>query len=128
MQNVIWVLLLIVVVFFIVRRMIPVSGVTSIGSEELQNRLQIKGPNRPEFIDVREPHEYQSGHVPNFRNVPLGRIKREADVLSKDKEIVVMCRSGARSMQAAKILKKQGFSKVTNVSGGIMAWSGKTVK
>ncbi|KUO95908.1 rhodanese-like domain-containing protein [Ferroacidibacillus organovorans] len=128
MQNSIWILLLIVVVFMVVCRMEPARGVTSIGSRELQLRLQVKGADRLEFIDVREPQEYNSGHVQSFRNIPLGRIRREVEALSRNKEIVVICRIGARSMQAASVLKKSGFSKVTNVSGSIMAWQGKTVK
>lgn len=128
MQNSIWLLLLIVVVFMVVRRMAPARGVTSVGSRELQLRLQVEGADRPEFIDVREPQEYNSGHVQSFRNIPLDRISREVKALPRNTEIVVMCRIVARSMQAASVLKKCGFSKVTNVSGGIMAWQGKTVK
>lgn len=128
MRNVIWIFLLAVVVFMVVRRALPAKGVASIDSTELQSRLQVKGVGKSEFIDVREPHEYQSGHIPGFRNLPLGRVQQEAEGLPKDKEIVVICRSGARSMRAARILKKNGFSNVINVSGGIMSWQGKTVK
>lgn len=106
----------------------PTKGISSIQAEELQNYLQRKNTDRPEFIDVREPHEFSSGHIPGFRNIPLSKLGSSTDQLPKDKEIVVMCRSGMRSMQAARILKKKGFSKVINVSGGIMAWRGKTTK
>lgn len=128
MSNIIWILLLIVIVFIMVQKMFPTKGVASIGTDELQQRLKVHGNERPELIDVREPHEYKSGHVPGFRNVPLGQVKREVPSLPRDKEIVVMCRSGARSMQAVKVLKKSGFEQVTNVSGGILRWHGKMVK
>ena len=81
-----------------------------------------------QFIDVREPGEYKSGHVPGFRNVPLGQIKNRLDELPKEAEVVLMCRSGARSMMAAKLLKKNGYQKIVNVSGGISQWTGKQVK
>jgi len=128
MANVIWGILFIVVVFMVIRRVLPVKGVTSIGAQALQKKLGERGNNTAELIDVREPSEYKSGHVQGFRNIPLGRVKEGMASLEKEKEIVLMCRSGARSMQAARILKKNGFEKVTNVSGGIMSWHGKTVK
>jgi len=117
-----------VIVFILVKKILPVKGVSSIRGDELQQKLQINGNNGPELIDVREPSEYKSGHVQGFRNVPLGQVKREISNLPRNKEIIVMCRSGARSMQAARTLKKGGFENVTNVSGGIMGWKGKTVK
>lgn len=128
MSQVVWVVVAIAVVFTIVRKLLPVKGVTSIRAQDLQEKLGERGDNPLQLIDVRELSEYKSGHIQGFRNIPLGQVKAAAEKLDKDKEIVVMCRSGARSMQAAKILKNSGFGKVTNLSGGIMSWRGKTVK
>ena len=66
--------------------------------------------------------EYKSNHIKNFKNIPLHELSEKASGLSKDKEIVVICQSGMRSNNAAKILKKSGFNKVTNVKGGMSAW------
>ncbi|WP_216828575.1 rhodanese-like domain-containing protein [Alkalihalobacterium elongatum] len=79
------------------------------------------------FIDVREVDEYEDKHVAGMTNIPLSRLASEYTQLPKDKEIVIFCRSGNRSMQAANFLYEQGYTKVTNVSGGILSWDGPVV-
>ncbi len=76
------------------------------------------------LLDVREPDEYSAGHAPNAKLIPLGQLSSRLQELAtyKDKPIVVMCRSGRRSAQAVSILKDAGFSKVSNVQGGIQSW------
>lgn len=64
------------------------------------------------IIDVREPYEYQAGHVDGAANIPLGDI--QSVDLPKDEEIVVYCRSGARSAQAQQILQSMGYAHVMN--------------
>lgn len=64
------------------------------------------------IIDVREPYEYQVGHVDGALNIPLGDI--QSVDLPKDEEIVVYCRSGARSAQAQQTLQSMGYTHVTN--------------
>ncbi len=75
-------------------------------------------------LDVREDNEYKSGHVVNSLHIPLGSLAARMKELEKYKArpIVVGCRSGNRSGQACSTLKKQGFDKVYNLRGGIMAW------
>lgn len=68
-------------------------------------------------IDVREPVEYQSGHVKNSINIPLDQIRQGAQRLSnvpKDSNIIVYCRSGNRSFNAINILKSLGYTNITN--------------
>lgn len=76
-------------------------------------------------IDVREVAEYDSGHIKASRHIPLASLKDKLEELSKykDKPILVYCRSGNRSYQACKTLKKAGFEKAHNLSGGVMSWS-----
>ena len=57
-----------------------------------------------------------------FKNIPLQQLAQKTNQLSKENEVVVICQSGMRSKQASKLLKKQGFNKVTNVKGGMNAW------
>ncbi|WHX98769.1 rhodanese-like domain-containing protein [Neobacillus sp. DY30] len=105
--------------FLIVNRFIPTKGVRNITTTELKNELNDKNK---QFVDVRTPGEYKGNHIKGFKNIPLHRLAEKATVLSKDKEVVVICQSGMRSQKASKQLKKLGFSKVTNVKGGMSAW------
>jgi rhodanese-related sulfurtransferase len=76
-------------------------------------------------IDVREPAEYGAGHVIGAKNLPLARLDAPGAELAKRKEkpLIVYCIDGGeRSAKACAILKKQGFTRVANLSGGLNAW------
>jgi len=75
-------------------------------------------------LDVRQPGEFESGHILNAKLIPLGSIKERIGELEKyrNQSIVVVCRSGNRSGTASFILGKQGFSQVFNLAGGVQAW------
>jgi glyoxylase-like metal-dependent hydrolase (beta-lactamase superfamily II)/rhodanese-related sulfurtransferase len=77
-----------------------------------------------QVLDVREPEEFNGplGHVPGARLLPLGRLGAECAALPKEKPIVAVCRSGARSAQATLMLAKAGFERVANLSGGMLRW------
>ena len=77
-----------------------------------------------QVIDVREPAEFDGplGHVPGATLLPLGNLLSHAGELAKDKPIVTVCRSGARSAQASVMLGKGGFAKVANLAGGMLRW------
>ena len=75
-----------------------------------------------EIIDVREPYEWQIGHIPGARLVPLARIPQEIQGLDKKRTIILYCKVGARSMHAARQLANAGASDVRNLSGGIIRW------
>lgn len=76
------------------------------------------------LLDVREPDEYSAIHAPDAKLIPLGQVGARLQELSgyKDKPIVVMCRSGRRSAKAVALLQEAGFSRVSNLKGGINAW------
>jgi len=76
-------------------------------------------------VDVREPGEYTSelGHVTGAELVPLNTVGQQAAGWDKAQEIVLVCRSGGRSGQAARWMKKNGFGKVINLRGGMIAWN-----
>ena len=77
------------------------------------------------LLDVRTPEEYRSGHIPGSRNIPLQAIDKVASVAeNKDTALYVYCQSGARSRQAAGMLKQMGYTNVNNI-GGIAAYAGK---
>ena len=90
--------------------------------QELKKRLDA-GDNSFVFIDVREPYEYQEFNL-GAQLIPLGNIPNSITDLSEHKgdEIVVHCRSGARSGQAKMFLMSNGFTNVRNLEGGVLAW------
>jgi len=114
-------LIIAAVIFLMIKRLLPTKGVNNISTIELKAELNDK---TKQFVDVRTPGEFKGNHIGGFKNIPLQVIAQKAEKeLSKDKEVIVICQSGMRSGQASKILKKLGFSKVTNVKGGMSAWS-----
>jgi sulfur-carrier protein adenylyltransferase/sulfurtransferase len=78
-----------------------------------------------ELIDVREPYEYQICSIPGAKLIPLGQLPKRLNELDRHAEIVAHCKSGKRSQQAVDLLKKNGYSNVLNMTGGILAWSDK---
>jgi rhodanese-related sulfurtransferase len=86
--------------------------------------LQLINHKNAFVLDVREPSEYESGHLLNAKLIPLGKLKARIAELEKqkDKPVVVVCRSGNRSGTACAILSKQGFTQAYNLMGGMMAW------
>jgi rhodanese-related sulfurtransferase len=75
-------------------------------------------------VDVRSIAEFKAGHIVNAVNIPLNGLGNNLKQLEKhrDKPIVAVCRSGSRSASACRLLRKQGFEKVKNLRGGMMAW------
>lgn len=75
-------------------------------------------------LDVREQNEFSAGHIPNARFIPVGQVQKRLGELDKfkDKTVIVACHSGNRSATACSILRKSGFEKVFNLTGGIVAW------
>jgi len=80
---------------------------------------------RVRIVDVREPAEYtgELGHVPGAELVPLAMIEGAAQGWDKEQEIVLVCRSGARSGRAAALLSSMGFCHVMNMTGGMIGWN-----
>jgi len=75
-------------------------------------------------VDVREPNEFAAGHVLGAKNLPLARLDASGAELAKKKErpVIVYCDGGERSAKALATLKKHGYTRVANLSGGLGAW------
>lgn len=87
----------------------------------VQRRQQ---PNPPLLLDVREPWEYQTAHLPDSLLMPMGEIPSRAHAeLDPDAAIVVLCHHGARSLNVTMWLRNQGFEQVQSLAGGIDGWS-----
>ena len=98
----------------------PSAKIPEIQPEELKRRLDAQEDIF--VLDVREPHEYQivniKGHL-----IPLGDLPTRVHELDSSREIVVHCKSGARSAKAVDFLRKSGFKRAANLTGGILAWA-----
>jgi sulfur-carrier protein adenylyltransferase/sulfurtransferase len=76
-----------------------------------------------DLVDVREPHEWAIARIEGARLVPLGTIGDASKEWDRSREVVLYCKAGVRSMNAAEQLVRKGFTKVTNVTGGIVSWT-----
>lgn len=85
----------------------------------------IADPARPTplLLDVREPWEFETGRIAGSTLIPMRTIPARLAELDDDAPIVCICHHGARSMQVAHFLEQHGFAEVTNLTGGIDAWS-----
>ncbi len=78
--------------------------------------------NKPVLLDVREPHEFKSGHIPGAMHIPLGQLAHRVSQLPQDREIICVCHSGNRSASAARLLNSSGY-KAVNLNGGMIGWA-----
>jgi sulfur-carrier protein adenylyltransferase/sulfurtransferase len=97
----------------------PVSEL-EITPTELSERLKSGDPMF--LLDVREPHEFEGGHLDRAQLIPLQQVPKRASELPEDAEIVVICRSGGRSAHAQQFLMRSGFKRVRNLVGGMLRW------
>jgi len=77
----------------------------------------------PFLLDVREPNEWEIGHLPDAQRISINELQGRLNELDTAREMVVYCRSGARSGRAVDMLRAAGFRKVKNMTGGILRWS-----
>lgn len=99
----------------------PEATMSDITVKELKARLDRK--DKFTLVDVREPNEFEIARIPGARLLPLSELPSRAHELDTADDIVVHCKSGVRSLKAIAALKQMGFKKLTNVKGGILAWS-----
>ena len=92
-----------------------------ISPKECRDQLASKKP--PLLLDVREKRELAIASLPEAVHIPMNQIPWRIDELRKQRPIVVMCRSGARSAHVAAFLVQNGFPQVFNLDGGILAWA-----
>ena len=98
---------------------LPLATMEQINVGELDERLREGGVR---VIDVRRPAEWSSGHIAGSENVPLNALAERSGSLPKDRPLAVLCAGGFRSSIASSVLERQGFTKITNVVGGMAAW------
>ncbi|OIO55204.1 MAG: hypothetical protein COX57_10790 [Alphaproteobacteria bacterium CG_4_10_14_0_2_um_filter_63_37] len=96
-------------------------SIQNVTAQQIAPRLQ-QGDANLVVIDVREVGEHRQAHIPNTALIPMHLLPMRFQEIPRDKEVVLYCRSGARSAQATAWLNAQGFDNVSNLAGGIMAW------
>ncbi|WP_343758172.1 rhodanese-like domain-containing protein [Deinococcus depolymerans] len=89
-----------------------------ISPQEGQRRVQAGAL----LVDVREPNEFEEVHADGATLIPLSEFEARFAELPKDRELVMICRSGARSARAGEYLQAQGYAQVVNLAGGTLAW------
>lgn len=94
-----------------------------IAAAELAAWLSDQSRPQPLLLDVREPWEFQAARIAGSQLVPMREIPARLGELDPDQDVVAICHHGARSMQVAMFLEKQGFARTYNLAGGVDAWS-----
>ena len=74
------------------------------------------------LLDVREPDEWAAGRIDGAVHIPMSGLMQRVDEVPKDRDVVVVCKTGARSAQVTAFLLQRGWSTVRNLDGGIVAW------
>ena len=96
-------------------------AIREITATELADRIS-RGDDF-DLVDVREPAEWAIARIEGARLVPLATVRHASDDWDRSREVVLYCKAGVRSMNAAQQLLEKGFTRVTNVSGGIVSWT-----
>lgn len=83
------------------------------------------GYRKAQLIDVREPNEFEAGHILGARNIPMSQLRMRMKEIRPDLPVYLYCQSGMRSARAAQFLHKKGYKDLTQLQGGFKKWTGK---
>jgi len=104
-----------------------VDDIRRLTSHEIKALLDKDEKGEYLLLDVRQPEEYEAGHIPGATLIPLGELEAKQGELDRNKRIITYCRSGRRSMAAAIALCGLGFEGVQHLDGGILSWPHETI-
>ncbi len=91
---------------------------------EAANAIEKKAKGDTVFLDVREPNEWNLGHVPGAVHIPRGQLENKVEsLLERGRDVVVYCAGGSRSALAADTLAQMGYDNVSSLRGGFRAWA-----
>lgn len=120
-NNIFLFIALVVILILIVRSYIVTGGAKNVTASDA---VRMANRDSAVILDVRTEEEFRKGHILNALNIPLGLLESKTAELQKYKShpMIIVCKSGNRSNQAAGVLKKQGFEQLFNLSGGMLSW------
>ena len=133
-QNTIWliaglagIILIATTAFFFLNNSnnAPATAAANLPKEISVDEAALKRDQGAFILDVRQPEEWLEYHVPGSTLIPLDQLAGRLNEVPKDKEVVVVCRSGNRSQEGRDILLNANFSQVTSMAGGLKEWSAK---
>jgi rhodanese-related sulfurtransferase len=101
--------------------MASAQAIPQLAAAELKKLVDCPGP--PLVLDVREDWERAAARLPGTLDIPMAQIPQRLSELPRDRDIVVMCHGGVRSLKVAQFLVQNGFTRVSNLTGGIHAWA-----
>ncbi|MFX3622572.1 MAG: rhodanese-like domain-containing protein [Ectobacillus sp.] len=94
--------------------------VKSLSEEEFR-----AGYRKAQLIDIREPDEYNAGHILGARNIPLSQLRMRYKEIRPDQPVYMYCQNGLRTGRAGQFLKKHGYTNLYQLQGGFKTWTGK---
>ncbi|ASV69032.1 rhodanese-like domain-containing protein [Cytobacillus sp. FSL W7-1323] len=109
-----------IIVYTVITRLYQKRIVKTLSEQEFR-----EGYRKAQLIDVREPNEYEGGHILGARNIPLSQLKTRLVELRQDKPVYLYCQSGMRSGRAAQLLYRKGYKNLSHLQGGFKKWGGK---
>lgn len=123
-NNLILVAALVVITALILKTEIGVR-LNKIPQLNVNEAVRLMNDDDVVVLDVRESKEYSSGHIRDSVHIPMASLSKRLNEIEKykTKKVLAYCRSGQRSNHACRMLSKQGFENVSNMSGGIISWS-----
>ena len=123
MFTVLLILLALLIVYYVITYFRQKKYLNVLTQEEF-----IKGYRKAQLIDVREPKEFESGHIRGARNIPLSQFKQSLAAIRPDKPVYLYCQNTTRSYRAAQILRKHKYEDINVLQGGFKKWTGKIDK
>lgn len=101
-----------------------IKPVPTITAEEFRRRFGGQKTENYSLVDVRQPKEYEAGHIPGAVLAPLGELHASLDTFNRQKPVIVYCAIGGRSSAGASVFLNAGFNEVYSLEGGFRAWEG----
>ncbi len=96
------------------------GSVTNLTEDEFR-----EGYRKAQLIDVREPNEFDGGHILGARNIPMSQMRMRMKEIRKDKPVFLYCQNTLRSSRASQMLKRKGYNDLYQLKGGFKQWNGK---
>ncbi|NOX43859.1 MAG: rhodanese-like domain-containing protein [Gammaproteobacteria bacterium] len=112
---------LIIILAMLVKSFVGLKGVVDINPAKA---IQLINHEDAVVLDVRTEDEFKEGHVLNSMHIPVGLLENRIKEIEghKSKPVIVNCRTGSRSVSACAVLRKQGFTSIYKLAGGVLAW------